>query len=88
MSTITHLRSYRIFGVAVFDLMSSFAIAFVLAKAMKWPVDRVLYAVVPVSIASHVLVGQDSVFTDAFFDADRHWFFKAVVAALGYKALA
>jgi hypothetical protein len=76
---LKQLRSHRIYGVAMFDLLGSYAAGYMIAKYFGLDPVKVAWSILPVSIAVHALFKSDTVFTDHFFDPDSSWLFKALV---------
>lgn len=70
----------RVFDTAVIDWAGSFAAAALIAHYSGFPYRRALGAVVPAALATHVIVGHDTPFTQQVMDPDGHYGAKALVA--------
>jgi hypothetical protein len=79
MATLEQLRSHRIHGVAMFDVVGSYLAGYLIAKYVGLDPIKVAWSILPLSIAVHALLRIDTVGTDLFFDADSSWLFKALV---------
>jgi hypothetical protein len=79
MATLKQLRSHRIHGVAMFDVVGSYLAGYLIAKYVGLDPIKVAWSILPLSIAVHALLKVDTVFTDSFFDPDSSWLFKLLV---------
>jgi hypothetical protein len=91
MITLEYLRSFRIGGYAIFDLVVSFVGIYLLApllskicrkfslrvSTLSW-----LFLTLPISIVVHLLVGQKTLMVQNFLDLQGHWEIKSLIIIL------
>ncbi len=82
---IKRFREYRIFNVAVFDLITSFLAAYFIAKYLNYPVEQAFLLVIPVGILGHILLNKKTPLTDMFLDPNHYYPFKILVLFLFFK---
>lgn len=69
MNTITYLRSFRIFDVAMFDYIASIIGFYIIFRIFKIEHSLTNYlSIVPIAIISHVLVNQETVLNKNLFN--------------------
>ncbi len=91
MDTLEYLRQFRLLGYAVFDLTLAFVGIYLLAPLlskiflkirMDIPKTNWLFLTLPIGILTHLLIGNLTPMTKAFFDINDHYFLKAVILIL------
>jgi hypothetical protein len=82
---IKKLRKYRIFNIAIFDIVSSFVAAYFIAKYLEYPVEQAFLLVIPISILTHILFNIKTPFTTMFLDPKNYYPFKILVIFLFLK---
>lgn len=91
MITLEFLRSYKIFGFAIFDLTVSYLGIYLLALFLSKifllirldiPRSSWLYFTLPLSILVHILVGQYTPMTKEILDPSGHYFLKVFLLIL------
>ena len=95
MTNIELLRSYRIFDLALFDLILSYAGVYLLAPWLIKLLNKVhikttrswwLWMTLPLSVAIHILVGQETALTKMFLDPNGFILVKILIIAMIYMA--
>lgn len=90
MTPIEVLRQFRIGEYAVFDFAVSFLAIFLLSPLLsklflklriEIPKKNWLFMVLPLSIASHLLIGTITPMTKNFLDLQGHYILKIVILA-------
>ena len=81
---ITELRKHRIGDFAVFDFVVAYLGAWILAPYLKDWISRrrLIYLVLPVGIAVHLLLGVETKLTKMFMDPNNHYILKIIVAIM------
>ncbi len=88
MITLEYLRSFRIFGYAIFDLSLSFLGMFLLAPILSKLFLRIginipkinwVYLTLPIGIVAHLLVGTMTPMTRQFLDLNGYYILKLVI---------
>ena len=96
MIDINILRSFRISGFAVFDLVVSYLGMYLLAplltivfRKIGIEVTRVqwMYLMLPISVIVHLLIGQRTHLTDQLFDLNGGYIAKIVILLMIYKGI-
>jgi len=96
MFSVEYLRSFRIGGYAVFDFAISYLGVYLLSPILiklfkklgkKVSLAQLMYLVLPVSILTHVLTGQDTLLTRQFLDLYGYYLVKLVILGMVYKGL-
>ena len=62
------LRSYRIYGYAIFDFAATYAGAYLIAKYKKWNVVVTFLYLILLSIIVHKLINKKTKLTDDLFE--------------------
>ncbi len=96
MIDINILRSFRISGFAVFDLVVSYLGMYLLAplltivfRKIGIEVTRVqwMYLMLPISVIVHLLIGQRTHLTDQLLDLNGGYISKIVILLMVYKGI-
>jgi len=96
MITLEYLRSFRIGGYAIFDLVVSFVGIYLLApllskicrkfslrvSTLSW-----LFLTLPISIVVHLLVNQKTLMVQDFLDLQSHWGLKILIITLTFLGI-
>ena len=86
---IEELRKYRMFGIALFDLVSTFIGAYLLDKYFNFKNKRLYYlSIMPIAVLSHIIIGQKT-FVNTKLVSDNFngvkLFFAVTVLAIVYE---
>lgn len=89
MSIITDLRKYKVGPFAIFDFATAFGGAYLVSPYLAKYISRekLMYSVLPVAIATHVVLGIDTPLTRMVVDPHGGLAAKAIVAASLFQAL-
>lgn len=96
MPSIQYLRSFRIFGYAIFDFVLSFVGVYILAPILSWLFLKIglkisrkswLLLTIPASIAIHFMVGNITPLTEQFINPNDNFSVKIIVVILTYMGL-
>ena len=96
MPTLEFLRSFRIFEMAIFDLVVSYLGIWLLSPfliklfkrfRLKTTKTQWLWLVLPLSIIIHLAVGQETALTRMIFDPYGNHLAKAIVLLMVFMAL-
>lgn len=91
MFTIEYLRSFRIGEYSIFDLSVSFLGVILLAPLLSKifrlihldiPFRSWLLFTLPIAVATHMIVGQNTLMTKYFLDPSSHFLLKISMAIL------
>lgn len=86
--TIEYLRSFKIFGYAIFDLVLAFGFMILISPLLsklflkigvRIPKRSWIYLTIPLSILIHILVGNITPMTANFLDINGYYILKIVV---------
>jgi hypothetical protein len=58
--SIEYLRSFKIFSIAIFDLVSSYIVMYILGTFFNLNVKKLMLAVIPLSLIIHKVIGLDT----------------------------
>lgn len=87
MSTIESLRQYRIFGIAIFDLVAAYLGAFLLQGILVGDDKlfrssaQLFVAVIPIGVLVHILFNQKTFFNTMVFETKEFNGYKAALIA-------
>ena len=91
MITVEYLRSFRIYHLAIFDLVVSYAGVFLLSPLLIRLFEKIhihtsraqwLWLTLPLSILIHLMVGQETALTKMMLDGDNYYLMKALVMGM------
>lgn len=89
--TIEYLRSFRIAGYAVFDLISAFAGVYLLAPLLSRlflkigvvvPRSSWMLLTLPLGVLIHIIVGTETMMVKNFLDINGHYGIKILMVVL------
>ena len=93
--SIEFLRSFRVFQIAIFDLVISYLGIYLISpliinfsKKIKIKTNKaqLLYLTLPASIIVHLLVGQETTLTKMFLDPSNYYLTKIIILSMIYMA--
>lgn len=96
MITIEYLRSFRIFGFALFDFAASYLVVFLLAPLLTkltglfgWHPTRLqwLYLVLPLSVIFHLIFRQTTPLTELALNPRDGYILKIILLIMLYLGL-
>jgi len=91
MTTIEILRQYRISGYAIFDLFAAFLGMYLISPLLSKlflklkisiPKRNWLILTLPISILTHIMVGNMTQMTRDFLDINSHYILKTLIMVL------
>lgn len=96
MPSIEYLRSFRIFGYAIFDFALSLVGVYILSPILSWLFLKIgikisrkswLLLTIPASIVIHFMVGSITPLTEQFINPNGDFVAKIIVVILTYMGL-
>lgn len=86
-SLLTELRKPKIGPYPIFDFAASFALAAAVAPVLGISRERAMWAVIPVSVATHLAFGVSTPLTNQMINPQGDYIPKAAVAFSLWQAL-
>jgi uncharacterized membrane protein len=96
MVPLEFLRQFRFLGYAIFDLIATFLVIYLLAPGLskiflkigiRIPKLNWIYLALPLGILTHLLVGKITPMTHDFIDLQGHYFLKILILILLFLGL-
>jgi len=95
MTSLEFLRSFRVYKIAVFDLILSYFGIYLLSPLLiklfkklniKTSKTQLLWLTLPLSIVIHLLVGQETPLTKMVLDQHDYYLVKIIILAMIFMA--